>query len=382
MGSSRKYHAKFAQSRGQKPSLTFTTSPVVSQALYQFYPVLVIVDSVLNNMMWIQEDTCLGFVYLVLLYFSAQTLYAEVDRTRAFESWMSFVSAGFLGLSAVYYVHSTLKEMQESEAPTVDDIVIVLESVLDKLQRLRVEVLGSGLRRRLVVDVWAALKLVAVLTPLHWVLVRVLTPLECFTWFLVLASTYHSTWFQCTLLLCWRSLPVRVAYYRFWRLSLRGRRSGQPLRYRVLSEDEVVPFPRALQRLSGAQLQLKLQSLLISDAAATVDMESTDYIKVCIVEFCIDENERKWPKDGWSHTLLPYERQRYSLALDPQHRASPSPWRLQETVARDWHWVDDTWQHSPWSYCDTEWNFLGSKDSIGCYTRHRTWKRRAFRIKG
>ncbi|AET40938.1 Pex32p Ecym_7086 [Eremothecium cymbalariae DBVPG len=382
----RKYHAKFVQSHGQKPSLTFTTSPLISKALYQFYPVLIIFDSTLNNIMWMQEDTCMGFIYLTLICFSAHMLKPSVDRSQLFYSWMSFLSLGFLGLSVIYYIHSTLSDMQEDEAPTVDDIIIVLESVLDKLDRIRIEVVGCGLRKRLVSTTWATLKLIVMLTPIHWICMQFFSPMECFMWFLALLFTYHSTWFQCTLRLCWRSLPVRNAYYKIWRMEFGRRYKGNmPLTYRVISNEEVVPFPKSLRGLTGAPLQLQLQNLLLSESSADKDSGSGDcsdeYVKVKIVEFCIDENERKWPKEGWSHHLLPYERQRYSMSFDPLCRSSQSPWRFQEDISRDWWWIDDTWVHSAWQYCDSEWNYLGGKDSIGCYTRCRMWKRKAFRIK-
>ncbi|AMD19641.1 HCL510Wp [Eremothecium sinecaudum] len=377
-----KYYAKFVHNHVQKSSLTFTTSPVVSKALSQFYPLLIVVDSVLNNLMWIQEDTSLGFIYLLLLCLSVKILEPSVDRSLWFYNWVAFVSLSFLVCSVIYNIHSTIRDMKKDEAPTVDDIMIVLESVIDKLDRMRIEIVGVGLRKRLVANSWAITKLMLVLMPFHWIILKMLSPINYLMMFLALAATYHSAWFQSTLKLCWRSLHVRMLYYKLWSYDPSNAWCTKPVQYEVLSEEHI-PFPKVPENLTGAKLQLHVQNALTEEDISWSDRELSpdmNYARVEVVQFHISENERKWPVDGWTGTMLPYERQHYSLTLDPLHRDSPSPWKLQEELSPEWWWMDDNWTKSAWKYTDSEWNYLGDSDSVGCYNRWREWKRKAFKI--
>lgn len=383
-----KYHAKFIHNHGQKPSLTFTTSPKVSSALYQLYPFLLTLDCALNKIIWSCEDVCLNFIHLVLMVLCVNLLdpmpqksSSDDLKTTATESWLGVMSGSFLALSVIYYMSSLIRELKEDEPPTVDDIVIVLEGVLDKLERIRQEILGKGFKRRVIESYPGLLRVVIILTPVHWICMRFfLSAKEYLMIFIVFFSIYHSAWFQSTLRLGWRSLFVRHVY--FWVANYFNSVETTQLAlndyYKVISDCELVPFPKSLRGLKGVQLQLQLHKLLHDETPAEKD--PAECVSVKIVEFQIEENQRKWPLDGWSHTLLPYERQQYSIMVGKNHFTSKSPWEFQESLSHVWYWIDDTWRHEDWLYCDTDWNDKGSVDSLVCYTRRRKWRRRAFTV--
>ncbi|CDO95194.1 unnamed protein product [Kluyveromyces dobzhanskii CBS 2104] len=117
--------------------------------------------------------------------------------------------------------------------------------------------------------------------------------------------------------------------------------------------------------------------MLVLQDPTTIDPES-DYIHVKIIEYNLDENERKWKQEGWTPKLLPYERSHFcnSISLAP----SVSPWKFHEDLPTEWIWVDSTWVPGSWQYCDAQWEPLGLNDSIASFTRRRVWKRKAFKI--
>lgn len=380
----KKYITKFVYHHGQKPSLTYNTVPIVSTALFHIYPLLLIWDCILSKIMWIQEDTCLRFIHLVLSYTSLFLLQLDSEQTawkdQVFSVWIGFLSFGFLILSIVYYINTLVKEFTISEPPTVDDIVIVLESVLDKLDKIREEILGIGLNKRTTTGFIIIFKLLLIMTPIHWIIMKwIFTPRDYIIWLIITLSLYHSSWFQCTLKLCWRSLIIRRLYYKFW-LSTFWKRESPPF-FRIISQNEIKLPSKSLYGLSKRDIHLELLNSNQIDTKKITHENSDKYVFIDIVEFLIDENERKWQTDGWSHILLPYERQKYSNTLDKFHTRCNSPWNFQEELSPRWLWIDEQWKPSSWNYCDTEWNFLGKNDSVDSYTRRRTWKRRAFQIK-
>lgn len=212
-------HAKFIYNHGQKPTLTFVTPGNVSSVLYRFYPLLIIFDGALNNIMWICDDICQPFIHLVMIYLVINLLSlldldnGSLNKLRIgsiFTLWLGIMSGLSLFYAFAYYVLTVYQDLRDSEPPTLDDIVIALESVVDKLATMRSEVLG----RAVDVSRWKNLTRLAILfTPIHYFLMRQVTIRTYVMWMTFIALLYHSTWFQCTMKLCWRVHAVRQAYY-------------------------------------------------------------------------------------------------------------------------------------------------------------------------
>lgn len=197
---------------------------------------------------------------------------------------------------------------------------------------------------------------------------------------ILLCSVYHSTWFQCTLHLLWRSLYVRQLLSF---LTDHSKASSPDIAnfYTVLNKELEVSIPSSLCDLPWPQLANSLRRAIngvhISEQASE---ESVTSYRVKLVKFEINENQRKWPLDGWKSNLLPYERSKFSATREFSCLKFSSPWELQESLGRDWIWLDDAWKPSSWVYGDTNWDIKGEFDSLNCYTRERTWKRRAGQI--
>ncbi|SCW03656.1 LAFE_0G15280g1_1 [Lachancea fermentati] len=374
-GNAAKLHAKIVHNHGQKSSLTFTTAPIISWSLHRVYPLLLIFDAVLNNLMWCCEDVCLPFINLVLVVLAINLLdpFDESLYVRILNSWLGVMSGTFSLLSASYYVSSVFRELKQDESPTLDDIVIVMENVVYKMEKLRQDV-----RPIITLTSRELLSIGIIGTPAHWIVMRyLLSPKQYLKGLLICLLIFHSTWCQSTIRLCWRSLFVR----RIWFVlqNVRSRKSVPPIPYYIVIERNLqVALPRGSEDLPESKLGLKIG--LILSKGLNHKAEAGNYATLDLVEFQIDENQRKWPLDGWTHHLLPYERQKYCATLDPEHSTTKSPWEFQELLEREWFWLDDSWKHEDWNYGDTEWNNKGSFDSLDCYTRRRTWTRRAYRI--
>lgn len=202
-------HANFIYHHGQKPSLTYVTPATVSSALHRMYPLLLIADATLSNLMWICEDLCLPFIQLVMVLMVVNFLCEDVrtDISHLFQFWLGLMSLFFLAFSVVYYMLTIYQDLRyESEPPTVDDIVIVLESVVDKLTTIQRESLYVNKKR--------ALQLAILFTPLHWGLLSIVSIKNYCMGFTLVCILYHSNWFQCTIKLFWRLLLTRTAYYK------------------------------------------------------------------------------------------------------------------------------------------------------------------------
>ncbi|KAL3235329.1 Peroxisomal membrane protein PEX32 [Nakaseomyces bracarensis] len=430
------YHAKFINSHGQKPSLTLVTPSMLSMTLAKVYPLLVIVDAALDNLMWICEDRCLPFLYVVMIYLSTNmfswswedpVLGSQV--TNVMLLWVEVLSSAFLFFATSYFISSVYYSMSSSEPPTVDDIIINLESLLDKLETLRNEIMfrrwfKTPVSKYSMLRIFARLALV--LTPLHYVMMRVIS-VQMYTRALVLfALFYHSDWVQVTLRLCWRLLFVRTLYFKIFtyifgeeytifgfnaKFALRTLTTEQMVKLTPNVQIQV-PLPIAtLKKMNESNLlELFLLRFVAAKSNDIISMDSenkdtkisefditgsgdkinsvvnkSDNAVIVIKEIYVFENQRKWKYEGWQPKLLPYERKMYTTNcnnkfLDPSAYSVPSIVEVEKELPTGWSWVEKNWEKSSWVYSDTDWNITGTRDSLEGYTRSRVWKRKIFKL--
>lgn len=382
--------AKFIYNHGQKPTLTFVTPSKLSSVLYRFYPLLIVVDGALSNTMWVCEDRCLPFIHLVMVCFVVNLLtYSEYDATGwlslggIFTCWLGLMSAILLLLTFAYYVLTVYQDLRDSEPPTLDDIVIVLESVLDKLGTMRAEVLERAVNPRSRANL---VKLVLFFTPFHFTLMKLVSLRTYVMWVTALGMLYHSTWFQCTLKLFWRVYPVRKAYYAL--ISLFGDKRHIQLSPLIDAQTAIdfchsfnyIPRTEPLAMLRGHRLQLHLQKLYPRTKPMPAGvLSNTTHPHITVIDLTIYENQRKWKDQGWSAKMLSYEKPNFCMNMDGTLIASRSPWEFQEGLPAEWTWLDDCWRPIGWVYSDTNWVTTGEKDSLESFTRTKIWKRRAFK---
>lgn len=431
------YHAKFINSHGQKPSLTLVTPSMLSMTLAKAYPVLVILDAALDNLMWICEDRCLPFLYAVMIYLSTNMFSWSSDdhvlgspATNVLLLWVEVISSIFLFFAVAYFISSVYYGMSSAEPPTVDDIIINLESLLDKLETLRNEIMfrrwfKTPVSKFSMFRIFSRLALV--LTPLHYIMMRFVS-VQMYTKILVLfALFYHSDWIQVTLKLCWRLLFVRTLYFKVFsyifgdEYTIFG--SNAKFVLKTLSTDQMmkltpnvqvqIPLPMTTltkmkdsnllelfllrfvntkgtdidntisgnEELANEVLDIKDDSISNQDSV----VNKSDSVEITVKEILVFENQRKWKYEGWLPKLLPYERKLYTTNcnnkyLDPSAYSIPSPEQLEQQLPSGWTWVEKTWEKSPWVYSDTDWNITGTKDSLEGYTRSRVWKRKVFKM--
>lgn len=386
-----RYQAKFIYNHGQKPSLTFVTPSNLSSVLYRLYPFLIVVDGALSNIMWVCQDRCLPFIHLVMICLVINLLsFAEPNEDRSWLSpssifcfWLGIMSALVLPFNFAYYVLTVYQDLRESEPPTLDDVVIVLESVLDKLGTMRAEVLGRVVDTRNWVNL---VKLTLFFTPIHYLLMKTLTIRTYVMWMTVLAMLYHSTWFQCTLKLFWRVYMVRKVYYGL--LLFFGNDRNIQLSPMMDAQSAIdfchsfkhIPRTDSIATLRGQRLQLQLQRLYPwSEPILPLRSSQLTHQTITVIDFTIYENQRKWKDRGWSSIMLTYEKPSFCMKIDGHTVACKSPWEFQEGLPADWTWLDDCWRPIGWVYSDTNWVATGEKDSLESFTRTKIWKRRAFK---
>lgn len=379
---SKRLHVRFI-SKSRLPNSLFKPrdlDPITISCLYKLYPLLLLFDQLLDKLMWHVDDIPLQILYIIMsCYLVAMILPKDSSLLfKAFDIWLGYMCFLLLSASFIYYNSTLLRELDKNEAPTLDEVTHTLESVLDKVNIMQEEVLGSNKSRKFDKFNMKTFKLVILLTLVHVPLTILLGTRSYVTFCILFMSVYHSVYYQSTMKLFWRYLWLRRLYYFIWdnEATSSSPTLGKSQNYKLISESQMIPFPKSLQGLRGQELQIQLQMLIVQDPT-TIDPES-DYIHVKIVEYNIDENERKWKQEGWTPKLLPYERSHFCNSFTLME--TNSPWKFQEELTNGWIWVDANWFPENWIYCDAQWNSLGANDSIACFTRKRTWKRRAFKI--
>ena len=390
-----KYRAQFIHNHGQKPSLTMITPTKMTEVLYKLYPLLIMTDCALNNLMWISDDWCLPFIQLIALCVSINSLVPtdtirydnSCDFTSLFQeffnSWIGMISILFLGISVVYYVQSVYEDISHSEQPTLDDIVVTLESVVDKLEIILSEKLNHGLN----ITSWKSfLKTVMFVTPFQVLLMRYISAKQFTISFIIIYSLYHSVWFQATFKIFWRIMLIRKIYYSFYyKFDTRILKNYSTIDlFNMVYQKEIIinlPFSKTLKGLEERRLNLFLQKLYPQDTKLeklSFSWSSPNCIKMIEVE--INENQRKWFSENWNHKLLPYEQHIYTINYKNNMHKSFSPWEIELELPDGWNWLDDSWLSTSWAYSDTNWNLVGNKESLESCTRSRIWKRRLYHL--
>ncbi|AQZ12972.1 PEX32 (YBR168W) [Zygosaccharomyces parabailii] len=375
--------ARFIYNHGQKPSLTFVTPAMMTSALHRMYPLLLIADATLSNIMWICEDLCLPFLHLLMVCSIVGLLCDDPQWSAGYiaKLWAGIMSFFFLAFSFAYYILTVYNDLICSEPPTLDDIVIVLESVVDKLDTIRHELTSQTIFVRGKARVF---KLALILTPVQFICLRIISVKNYILGFTMIGMLFHSNWCQCTTKLFWRTLLTRKIYY-----AIAAHLKIEPKIYRnPVSPEEAIrgndciifmALPDNINDLQSHKLQLQLQKLFPRDGTLDgTSQYSTSAIQV--IDLQIQENQRKWQADGWTDRMLPYEKPKYCILLRNGLHACNSPWQFQESSIAEWSWLDDCWRPGSWVYSDTMWEITGESDSLESCTRARVWKRRIYRI--
>lgn len=410
------YRVKFANNKTkvQKVALIVNTPFSVTAALYKLYPLLIIWDNVLNHLLWITNDTPLHILYLIICCLSINYLLSEKLDCVNFETFLAsligFITTSFNWYSFTYYINSVLVQINDSEeAPTLEDIYFVLNKINDKNLIIKNNLLKIIGTTNTITDNSINYKYFCIKKFIICILL--LTPFQFLTfyfgfidnkkyiiWLFVAVYLYNSSWLEVTGYLLWRIVWVRKLYCGFWN-------TNSKLQY-ITMKDFILLLSAYLKDVINIDLN-ELQNDydqegvifdLAKEIRRIIDENSVDnqynitqykiilsenYLnnKYEIIEIIIQQNERKWYPDNWNNNLLSYEKPSLLYCIS-QNILKVSELKnlkdIETSLPLHWDWLENDWKYGRWIYSDTNWNILGTEDSLNAYTRTRIIKRLVF----
>lgn len=302
-------------------------SPLISSILQRSFPLFVMANSVADLVCWTGEDPAMiAFYWLVV--------YVAVYYYNSVVYWLYLGPLVVFSYCCVnYYVNSVYVDVNTQEKPTLEEILDTLDNLSAKLDLMVTPL------RRFQLTWWKLFNYLLIVSPLHILMMRYAISIRLYILLLlVVSSTYHSTWFQGTVRIIWRSQFTRNC----WNFFLGSHTMNNTNNYRILKGDR-----------HGK-----------------------------IIQFQILEHQRRWFGVGWSDKLLPYERANFT---NEAFQATSSPEEFQFPFnSKHWRWLEESWKveldgkgPDGWVYCDNYWLVPQTSDSIVSYTRTRKWTRKA-----
>lgn len=294
---------------------TNTNSKIVIQ-LFKSFPLIIIINDLLNYTTWLNDNKWLSVVNLLLLYLAILYFHWII--------WLLPLLCCILFISLNYYLNSINRSIQDNDnVPTFEEIINNLDNMNTKFDTL--------LANKLEISRKNLLQFILILTPVHLFLMHFVISPQQYTLLLALVLTnFKSSWFQVAVKLLWRSQLVRNVFSNF----LIGFNSTSYLynNYKLLQDGK-------------------------------------------IIQFQIYQHQRKWMGIGYCNKLLPFERSEFTNEI-LQETTPPDKFEFPFN-SNNWEWLDKHWEASDWTFTDNYWANKQLEDSISCYTRTRKWCRRA-----
>lgn len=352
-------------------------NPILSSALSNIFPYLLLIDNALEIVTWTNEDPYQNFL-IVVLYLVVVVYWNAINRVIL----PLLFAATFLTI--VWSISSVIYDLKYNEKPTIDEVLYTLHNITIRFEMLLRPVQQLPLRRK---NFLLILLAAALLTPVHAGLSKTIVPPQTYTWAVGLfALTYHSPWSYLIRRLLWRLVYVRIIAFYITGLNIK-------LDRRVGSRDATIsrvhsPSVSDIEDTSDLRIQLLTDFKIIKKVIV-----SPNQLKQ-VVKFEILENERRWFGVGWSKFLLPGERSSFvyeqsALPAPDPHSPEDFPFPVFENdlYSYSWKWLDDKWlldhefnkgkNSQGWVYYDKNWESPGYEDGFSKYTRTRKWVRKA-----
>lgn len=353
----------------QSSPLLSSTPPLVSKALVNSYPYLIIINKLLSITTWTNDDYWVNVVII--------SLYALV--VLYFENLVIWL--GHLILVAILISYALLNNKIIKEAnlhPTLDDVVQALTSTCVKADILLLPITSLSLTAY---DIKRLIFTTLFLTPVYLVVTFLLIkPRTILLLTGVYLLTYHSSYSIVTRRILWKLKIVRLIFFY----------------------------------LTGLDLSETKNHSLFAAAFAKVSSSGTSSKSNKPVRFTyvIYENQRKWLGIGWTSNLLSYERTPWTDEFLNESSSIDSfklPNAADDATNGDsnmqgatWRWVDKTWRldltndgaitlssskrskttanptnDEGFIYYDNTWKKPSTEDTFSKYTRRRRWIRTA-----
>lgn len=396
------FRAKFIKS--QHVALTPHTPLPLAASLSKIYPFLIILNQVLDNLLWINEITSLQMVNLMIAVLSIRYLFTDNISILSLESIVShllgYISTWFNWYSLCYYVCSLRDQFDEDPSPTLEEIIWLVDEINDKLLIIRNNLLKIVSNNSFTIKKFCTC--IVMISPLQlWVFqYGQISVIDYLTWCLLVINLYHSSWVQVTGKLLWRVVLIRNIYYGFM--------PGEPPGMMTLEDYIVMKCSSGLngtleidlnelqerqQRDSeGVSMdfaqgirQILVESQNDDCSSRRIDkiiiIENELNFKYEIIEIIIQQNERKWYGQGWQNEMLNYEKSPFSFILSSNKSCVCEINELSQCeniLSNDWEWLENDWQFEPWKYYTSQWEYIGVYDSMNAFTRSRVIKRLIF----
>ncbi|CAB4253658.1 similar to Saccharomyces cerevisiae YBR168W PEX32 Peroxisomal integral membrane protein, involved in negative regulation of peroxisome size [Maudiozyma barnettii] len=394
------HYAQFVTQINQRIPLIMTTPLPVLKGLSDLYPLLIIIDNILSTLLWTTDDSPLIFVNMMMVCLSIRYLFipnnliiTETCVQHMLLDYLGLLCTSFLMCSTGYYLHTVIMETRNSEPPTVDDIVILLENVEHKLHVIKKEALNLFvINNYRVLFQWLTLATFIQVLIFKFHLLPYINDTKSY---LIVAfitvSIFHTRTIQGLLQILWRLQYLRIVYF-WWRGphdKFYSIKNLAPLAYfnMIISNQSYITVKLTIQNTEELIKIETLRNRLIElyeqeENIPQMTEISTPSLTFNIMKICVKENQRKWQNGAWTEKTLSYERSNFTI-VSPFGTVfnSDNPLNYETNVPPNWIKLDEMWNKSPWTYGDGNWQVIGSKDSTECFTRTRSWSFRIFQRK-
>lgn len=362
-------------------------NPILSSALSNIFPYLLLIDNVLEIITWTNEDPYQNFLMLVI--YSVLVMYWNFINYIILPLLISISFS-----CVVWSISSVIYDSKFNEKPTIDEVLHTLHNITIRFEMLLRPVQHVNINFKNFLTIFI---MTIILTPFHILLTKTIIPPQKYLWFIGLFSlTYHSPWSFSIRRLLWRSVYVRIIAFYITGLDIKLDRKNQKNHHASNKNISRIHSPSTsdIEEDLNNENSHKLQLLTDFKIIKKIIVSPTQLKQ--IVKFEILENERRWLGIGWSKFVLPNERPSYcyeqSLLMSPEPTTNndvnfPFPIFENDLYSYLWEWQDDNWSldhefnknkhKNGWVYFDNNWENESYEDGFSKYTRSRKWTRKA-----
>lgn len=356
-----------------------TEYPILSSALSNIFPYLLLIDNFLEIVTWTNEDPYQNFILIVL--YSVIIMYWQILSYIIMPMLISVTFACF-----VWSISSIIYDSKFNERPTIDEVLHTLHNITIRFEMLLRPIQHFPMKKRNFVK---AFIMTFLLTPIHVLLVKYVIPPQKVLWLTGLFMlTYHSPWSFSIRRLLWRSVYIRIFAFYVTGLDIKLDRTNQN-HFMNISR---IHSPNTSDIEDFDENQKPLQLLGDFKILKKTVISPTQLRQV--VTFEILENERRWVGVGWSKFVLPGDRPSY--CYEQSMKQSPSisndesfnfPIFENDLYTYLWEWLETNWKvdkefnkgkgSEGWVYYDNNWSTESYSDGFSKFTRSRKWIRKA-----
>lgn len=357
--------------------------PILSSALSNIFPYLLLIDNILGMATWTNDDPYQNCLFVV--FYSVIVMYWQ---TVSYFALPLIFAVTFL--CVMWSVSSSIYDSKFNERPTIDEVLHTLHNITVKFELLLRPLRNVLIQKKNIIQMCL---MSIILTPLQVFIVKTVMTPQVFVWLLgVFLLTYHSVASFVIRRLLWRSLYVRYVAFYITGITAKSH-PGENIaimnntNFLTLSGSEHVNNSSLVDNSSPVEI--------IGDFSLVKSIRKSESYLEQNVLFEVLENERRWLGLGWSKFLMHGDRPPYcylqSMTKIPpisnDQESFTFPTFENDLYSYKWKWLDANWSidtefnkgksSNGWVYYDNRWSSDSYKDGFSRYTRSRKWDRAA-----